>query len=72
MCPMNGAAIAPPTMDITISDEPSFVCSPSPRIPRAKIVGNPIDMKKKLANMAYIPVLPPPIVTATRATLIAE
>ena len=25
MWPMNGAAIAPPTMDITISDEPSLV-----------------------------------------------
>src|SRR6185437_1181728 len=41
MWPMNGAAIAPPTMDITIRDEPSLVCSPSPRMPSAKMVGNP-------------------------------
>src|SRR5690349_3335488 len=53
MCPINGGATAPPTIDITISDEPSLVYSPSPRIPSAKIVGNPTDMKKKVANIAY-------------------
>src|ERR1700757_850931 len=51
--PMNGAAIAPPTIDITMSDEPSFVYSPRPRMPSAKIVGKPTDMKKNVPNIAY-------------------
>ena len=66
---MNGGAIAPPTIDMTMSDDPSFVCSPNPRMPSAKIVGKPTDIKKNVANIAYSPALPPPIVTATSTTL---
>ncbi len=49
---MNGGAIAPPTMDMTMSEEPSLVWSPSPRMPSAKIVGNMTDMKKNVPNNA--------------------
>ena len=54
MWPIRGEAIAPPTIDITISDEPSFACSPTPRMPNAKIVGNPTDMKKNVANIVLV------------------
>jgi len=50
MRPMNGAAIAPTTMDMTISDEPNLVWSPRPRMPSAKIVGYITDMKKRTSR----------------------
>ena len=46
--PMNGGKIAPPTIAITINEDAFFVCSPNPFIPSAKIVGNMIDIKKKI------------------------
>ena len=38
---------APPATLITRNDDARFVCTPIPSSPRAKIVGNIIDMKKK-------------------------
>jgi hypothetical protein len=45
--PITGGNTAPPTIDITINDEAFFVLGPRSFIPRAKIVGNITDMKKK-------------------------
>ncbi len=39
---------APPTMDITINEEAFLVCTPKSLMPNAKIVGNIIDIKKKM------------------------
>jgi len=45
--PINIGKIAPPTIAITRNDEAFFVFSPRSLIPRAKIVGNIIDIRKK-------------------------
>ena len=44
--PNTGGKNAPPTIDITINDEPSFVSLPKPAIPSENMVGNMIDIKK--------------------------
>lgn len=44
--PITGGKTAPPTIDITINEDAFFVLGPRSFIPRAKIVGNIIDMKK--------------------------
>ena len=48
--PINGGNSAPPTIDITMKDDPFLVWGPKFFIPRAKIVGNIIDIKKKTRN----------------------
>jgi len=49
--PITAVRTAPPMIDMTINAEPSLRSeSPSPSTPRAKIVGNMIDMKKLLAT----------------------
>lgn len=50
--PMNGGKTAPPTIDITMNDEAFFVFGPKSFIPSAKIVGNVMDMKKKIRYKA--------------------
>ena len=52
---MNGVSTAPPTIAITSREPPSFVSSPSPRSPIAKIVGNISDMKKLVRKIAHMP-----------------
>src|SRR6476619_3446404 len=49
---MNGK-IAPPTIDITSSEPPIFVSSPSSTNPNEKIVGNIIDIKNPSPPNAY-------------------
>jgi hypothetical protein len=51
---MNMGKIAPPTIAITIHEEAFFVFSPKSLIPKAKIVGNMMDMKKKIRNREII------------------
>ena len=51
---INIGKIAPPTIAMTINDAHFFVFSPRSLMPRAKIVGNMIDMKKKIRNNAII------------------
>ncbi len=46
MAPIIGGQKAPPATAITKKEEPRFVNGPSPRIPKAKIVGNISDIKK--------------------------
>ena len=45
--PNIGGKKAPPTIDITINDEPSFVSLPKPAMPNENMVGNMIDIKKE-------------------------
>ena len=45
--PITGGNKAPPKIDITIKEDAFFVFGPRSFIPRAKIVGNMTDMKKK-------------------------
>ena len=52
--PMNIGKMAPPTIDITIKEDAFLVFSPSPFIPRAKMVGNMMDMKKKIRKSERI------------------
>ena len=52
MIPIKGVNTAPPMMDITINEPASFVFSPRPFIPSAKMVGNISDMKKLVNKMA--------------------
>ena len=40
--------MAPPMMAMTMNAEAFFARAPRPKMPRAKMVGNMIDMKKKL------------------------
>src|SRR4030095_7581060 len=62
--PIIGGIIAPPTIDITRKAEAILLSSPRPLIPKAKIVGNIIDIKKGAASNAYTAVFPD-MVTAT-------
>ena len=62
---MIGVIIAPPTTDITNNDEPNLVWSPRPRILNANMVGNIMDIKKKLAMTPTTPVQPPPTIANT-------
>jgi hypothetical protein len=56
--PMNNGPIAPPRIAITKKEDATFVSSPSPFIPNAKIVGFIIDMKNGVATNAYNAVSP--------------
>ncbi len=58
MRPIITGKMAPPTIDIMINEEPSFVFEPSPRMPREKIVGNMIDIKNSTPVNAYTEILP--------------
>jgi hypothetical protein len=60
-------------MAMTINDEASFDFSPNPKIPSEKMVGNMIDMKKKLKNTAATDIHPNlATITNIRITLINE
>ena len=50
--------IAPPTIAMTIKDEPVLVWTPRPVIPSEKIVGNIIDIKNDTPMSAYIVIKP--------------
>ena len=56
--PINIGKIAPPTIDITIKEAPSLVFSPRSLIPNANMVGNMIDIKKKIKKRAMIEAKP--------------
>ena len=56
--PINGGNTAPPTMDMTMKDEAFLVCGPKLLIPRAKMVGNMIDIKKKTPYNAIMDINP--------------
>ena len=45
--PITGGKTAPPTMDITRMEDAFLVCGPKSFIPKAKMVGNMMDIKKK-------------------------
>jgi hypothetical protein len=47
--PIIGGNKAPPTIDITINEDPILVLCPSPSIPIEKIVGNMMLIKKDMA-----------------------
>ena len=47
--PKSGGNIAPPTIDITINDEPILVLWANPSIPMGKMVGNMMLIKKAVA-----------------------
>ncbi len=63
--PMSMGMMAPPTMAITMKAEALLVCGPSPWMPSAKMVGNMIDMKKKLAKSAPTEIQPSGAITKT-------
>ena len=65
MAPINGGQKAPPATAITKNDDPFFVKAPKSRIPKAKIVGNIIDMKKYVENNATTEIIPKPSTTKT-------
>ena len=56
--PINIGLNAPPATPITIYDEAFLVCTPIPSSPRANIVGNMMDMKKKEIYSAYKDIFP--------------
>jgi len=49
---------APPMIAMTMNEAASFERLPRPKIPSAKIVGNMIDMKKKLRKRAMSEIQP--------------
>jgi len=51
MIPIKGGTSAPPTIAMIIKDEPNFVCVPKSFTPKAKMVGNMIDMKKLILKI---------------------
>lgn len=61
--PMNIGKIAPPTIAITINDEAFLVFSPKSLIPKAKMVGNMIDIRKNTRNKDIIETHPQPKLT---------
>ena len=61
--PINIGKTAPPTMDIIRNDDPFLVCGPRSFIARAKIVGNIMDIKKKIRNNATTETIPSPALT---------
>ncbi|KAL9614721.1 MAG: hypothetical protein Q9167_000790 [Letrouitia subvulpina] len=54
-----GGTAAPPETPATISPEPRFVCRPTPRIPRATIVGKQTLSKNNVILSMAMPVFPP-------------
>ncbi len=46
ICPISGGNTAPPTTAIIIIEAPFLVCGPKSFIPKAKMVGNMIDISK--------------------------
>ena len=56
--PINGVNTAPPIIAITIKEEAGLEFAPSPRRPRAKIVGNIKDMKKLVRKIEHMPIQP--------------
>src|SRR5256885_2229262 len=65
MRPMIAGKNAPPTMAITISDEPRFVSAPRFLMPSAKMVGNIMEWKKPMNTTAHTGITP----VASKATV---
>ena len=63
--PSTGGRNAPPTIDITINEEPIFVLFPSPSIPIEKIVGNIMLIKNAIAIKVYTTIIPVPVIAKT-------
>ena len=61
--PITGGKTAPPTIDITIKDDAFFVFGPRSFMPREKIVGNIIDIKKKTPYKLIREIQPSPALT---------
>src|SRR5271170_1245616 len=55
---MSFGRIAPPMIAITIKYDALFALVPKPKMPRAKIVGNMIDIKKKQRKMQITEIQP--------------
>ncbi len=58
-----GGIMAPPTIDMINKLEAGFVSAPAPSIPKAKIVGNMIDIKNVSVTNAYNVEIPDPAIT---------
>src|SRR6059058_3375677 len=65
MRPMIAGKNAPPTIAITISDEPRFVSAPRFLMPSAKMVGNIMEWKKPMNTTAHTGITP----VASKATV---
>ena len=70
--PIAAVNTAPPMIAMTISEAPSLVRSPRPRIEAAKIVGNMIDMKKLDSVSAPSPTPPPTIAATAQSAMLAN
>ena len=71
--PINIGKTAPPTIDMIKNDEPFLVCDPRSLMANANIVGNMIDIKKKVRNKATTETIPnPPLTTGSNKTHIKE
>lgn len=67
MYPISTGATAPPTIDMIKYEEARLVCSSSPRIARAKMVGNMMDSHRKQRKKPDSPILPDMQITASMA-----
>ena len=65
---MIAGKIAPPMIDATNKDDPSFVYRPSCLTLRAKMVGNMIEWKKPIRTTAHSGATPAPRRTTRRQT----
>ena len=73
IAPITLGNTAPPIMAMTMNEDANFDFSPNPKMPSEKIVGNIIDMKKKLRNKAATDIQPNlAITTNIKITLIVE
>src|SRR6266496_3618226 len=66
MNPMMAGQIAPPIIDATRSEDPSFVYRPSCLMLSAKMVGNMIEWKKPIRTTAHKVATPEPKSTTQR------
>ena len=60
--PNIGGSNAPPTIDIMIKLEAGLVAFPKPFIPKAKMVGNIIDIKNAIPINEYMVIIPLPYI----------
>ena len=56
--PKTGGNTAPPETEATMNEAPRFVCRPSPRRERVKMVGKMQDSKNRTSDKVAIPALP--------------
>ncbi|MNT86515.1 hypothetical protein D3C72_2268100 [compost metagenome] len=68
MYPITGGNIAPPTIDMMIRLLPSLVSLPRSLMPREKIVGNMIDIKKAIPITETSAIVPPEVIAIPHKT----